>query len=1037
MLLRVLTIRVGAPFLFAAVLCAYLTAGNRVLAQGQTLSEMDHKSWTARDGAPQGVTALAQATDGVLWIGTEGGLFSFDGRTFSAFQPRPGEPDLPAGTVRTLLASRDGAIWIGFRHGGMARVSQGRVELFAQADQLRLNWVDHIRQSSDGGLWALHRQRNLIRFGADKTWHVEPTPLGDAGGAIYDIFIDSSDTLWLAQGGRLYRRPLNQSNYFATEAQADWLFGFAETPDHSLWVNDSITDAPGHPTGRTQHIDRTGKVLARLPYTDNVHGILFTPDGSLVMTPTGEGILRMSAQALADRALLVREVRDGVYAQKDGLSSTELRALLLDADGNLWTGGQRGLDRFRKARLVRVNLKHGYNDAILCAGPTGDVWIAAAGADDRDWLYKISGQSIRSFTEPGQLYSMSCGAGGDTLLLSNNGILNVHANRISSIRSIPGAHPFDTLVIVATSDHAMYASVSGRPELNGIWRYTGGWTKLTGARIPSSSASALYVDSRGRLLTGYNDGLVGLPLEDGGQILSSGDPGLGPVLAILETSQGVIAAGVNGMAALRDGRLEMLNFADRISSGGIGGLLESTNGDLWLNALHGVVHVPAAELQAALKNPQHPMKSELLTEGDFVGPIQSLAGKSIAARDAEGKLWFATLNGVFHIDPGQSDSRTRLPIVSIRAITVDQKPVSDDGVTVPGLKALEIQYLGVNLTSPEKVIYRYRLDGFDDAWQDAGHRTDAVYSRLPPGTYTFRVMASNGDGVWTEPISTAPLKALPLFYQTAWFRGLCVAAVLAMIWMFYQLRLQQLQRRHEALNQSRLEMAHVARLATLSVMTASITHEVSQPISGIVTNANTCARMLAADPPNVAGAAETVRRTIRDADRASEVIKRLRAMFAKKEPTIEMVDLNEAAREVIAMSSAELRKSGAVLQADFAEPLPAISGDRVQLQQVILNLLLNAADSMAGIEDRPKTLQLQTEIHGSDCVKLLVRDCGVGLDPRSLEKLFEAFYTTKAHGLGIGLAVSRSIIESHKGQLWAMINDGPGATFGFTIPRSY
>ncbi len=238
----------------------------------------------------------------------------------------------------------------------------------------------------------------------------------------------------------------------------------------------------------------------------------------------------------------------------------------------------------------------------------------------------------------------------------------------------------------------------------------------------------------------------------------------------------------------------------------------------------------------------------------------------------------------------------------------------------------------------------------------------------------------------------------------------------------------------ESLNQARLELTHVARVATLSAMTASITHEVSQPISGILTNANTGARMLAADPPNIAGAAETVRRTIRDANRASEVIKRLRAMFAKKAPSLERVDLNEVAQEVIAMSSVELRRSRAVLQTDFAELLPAISADRVQLQQVILNLLLNAADAMAGIEDRPRTLQVQTQMLGSDSIELLVRDCGVGIDPRGIEKLFEAFHTTKAHGLGIGLAISRSIIETHGGKLWATPNDGPGATFGFSIP---
>ena len=238
----------------------------------------------------------------------------------------------------------------------------------------------------------------------------------------------------------------------------------------------------------------------------------------------------------------------------------------------------------------------------------------------------------------------------------------------------------------------------------------------------------------------------------------------------------------------------------------------------------------------------------------------------------------------------------------------------------------------------------------------------------------------------------------------------------------------------EALSQARSELAHVSRTATLSAMTASITHEVSQPISGIMTNSNTCARMLAADPPNVAGAAEAVRRTIRDADRASEVIKRLRAMFAKKAPTMETVDLNEAAQEVIAMSSVELRRSRSVLQTEFAQTLPAISGDRVQLQQVILNLLLNAADAMAVVEGRPRTLRVRTLVDGDGRVKVVIQDCGVGLDPRGIDRIFDAFYTTKAHGLGIGLAISRAIIESHKGKLWAMANDGPGATFGFTLP---
>jgi PAS domain S-box-containing protein len=224
------------------------------------------------------------------------------------------------------------------------------------------------------------------------------------------------------------------------------------------------------------------------------------------------------------------------------------------------------------------------------------------------------------------------------------------------------------------------------------------------------------------------------------------------------------------------------------------------------------------------------------------------------------------------------------------------------------------------------------------------------------------------------------------------------------------------------------------RLAALSTLTASIAHEVNQPLTGIITNASTCFRMLNADPPNIDGARETTRRTIRDGQRASEVITRLRAMFSKKEFMVESVDLNEAMREVVALSMNDLKRNRVVLQVELAERLPIIMGDRIQLQQVILNLLRNASEAMAEVNDHPRQLVLRTETDSEAGIRLIVRDTGVGLDHQSLDKLFEAFYTTKQGGMGIGLSVSRSIIERHQGRIWAEPNDGPGATFGFSIP---
>lgn len=242
------------------------------------------------------------------------------------------------------------------------------------------------------------------------------------------------------------------------------------------------------------------------------------------------------------------------------------------------------------------------------------------------------------------------------------------------------------------------------------------------------------------------------------------------------------------------------------------------------------------------------------------------------------------------------------------------------------------------------------------------------------------------------------------------------------------------RRSEDALSKLRSELAHVARVTTLGALTASIAHEVNQPLSGIITNAGTCLRMLAENPPNVEGASETARRTIRDGNRAADVIARLRSLFGKQDTAAESVDLNEATREVIALSGSEIQRARVILRTELADDLPAVTGDRVQLQQVVLNLLLNAAEAMSGVDDRPRHLVVRTE-HEGDRVRLTVQDSGPGVDPQDLDRLFEAFYTTKDDGMGIGLSISRSIIEGHQGRLWAAPNEGPGATFSFSLPR--
>ena len=232
-----------------------------------------------------------------------------------------------------------------------------------------------------------------------------------------------------------------------------------------------------------------------------------------------------------------------------------------------------------------------------------------------------------------------------------------------------------------------------------------------------------------------------------------------------------------------------------------------------------------------------------------------------------------------------------------------------------------------------------------------------------------------------------------------------------------------------------MELAHVNRVATIGQLSASIAHEINQPLSGIVTNASTCLRMLGADPPNVSGAQETARRAIRDANRAAGIISRLRALFAKKEARTGLVDMNDASREVISLFLRELESRQVILQSEFAEDLPLVKGDRIQLQQVLLNLIRNASEAMGALQGRPRRLVVSTTMEANS-VLVTVEDSGPGIDPANLDRLFDPFYTTKPDGLGMGLSICRTIVEAHGGRLWADSAFPQGALFRFILPTA-
>jgi PAS domain S-box-containing protein len=254
-------------------------------------------------------------------------------------------------------------------------------------------------------------------------------------------------------------------------------------------------------------------------------------------------------------------------------------------------------------------------------------------------------------------------------------------------------------------------------------------------------------------------------------------------------------------------------------------------------------------------------------------------------------------------------------------------------------------------------------------------------------------------------------------------------------WYGTRTDIEDRKRAEEAYSKAQAELAHITRVMTMGELAASIAHEVNQPLSGVVINGNTCLRWLAANPPNLDEAREAARRIVRDGKRAGDVVARIRALATKSSSNKERVDINEAIQDVVGLTRDEVRRKHVRLKTELADGLPPVMGDRVQLQQVLLNLVMNGVDAMSAVEGRDRELVIKAQNDEGGQVRVEVRDSGVGLNEDSIQKIFNPFYSTKPAGMGMGLSISRSIIQNYGGRIWATLNDGPGTTFHFTVPK--
>jgi signal transduction histidine kinase len=411
-----------------------------------------------------------------------------------------------------------------------------------------------------------------------------------------------------------------------------------------------------------------------------------------------------------------------------------------------------------------------------------------------------------------------------------------------------------------------------------------------------------------------------------------------------------------------------------------------------------------------------------------------------AVQTTDGRIWFATTTGVAWINPKRILRNAVPPPVFIESVIANGRKYDTSTLLKlpPRVANLQIGYTATSLTIPERVRFRYKLEGQDKEWQDAGTRREAFYTNLNPGSYQFRVIACNNDGVWNEAGTVLHFDVLPAFYQTIAFRIICAVTLVAILWLLYLLRVQSIEQRHlernraeEMLRHARAELAHINRVSTMGELTASLAHEIKQPIGAAVTNAETCLRLIDRREPDLPEAREAASEMIKDARRAADIIERVRSLFRKDSSPREMVDVNEVIQEMVVMLQKEATRHSITMSTDLANGLIKVMADRVQLQQALLNLMLNGIEAMP---DRTGELRIKSQLQEDGEALISVSDTGDGLPAGNADQIFSAFFTTKSQGTGLGLAITRSIVESHGGRIWATKNSGPGTTFQFTLP---
>ncbi|MEI9975870.1 MAG: two-component regulator propeller domain-containing protein [Ignavibacteriota bacterium] len=765
---------------------------------------MHHTAWSAKEGVIGEVLAMAQSTDGFIWLGTTGGLLRFDGSVLERYKPEVGS--FPETWVSTLLATPDGGLWIGYLSGGASFLQRDKVTNYNGKDGLATGRIRNFAQDMDGTVWAAatgglgyfdgHRWRYI-----GKDWGPgvpsSTSPSSVAVNRQGDLWVSAAKdgVFSLPRGARELQQvmPGPVPGYLPT-------FTAARDDETWLWEPDTLSllrfparGAAG--TGTARNIANSAGMF------------LVDRDGSGWMMTRHEGIWRIPVAERLRGRISPADPSIEKFGEKEGLTNATIYCVMEDREGDVWVGTLGGLDRFRPRNAVWTELQSASTRRMqLVAGDGGAVWASSPQAlrDARNgtavpgspaeiqFSFKDPDGAIWFWSEHGDSGALWRWAGGQFLNVAVPVVgVTKPRNRLAD-SWVPVQGPVRALT--RDGSGSLWVSIRAR----GVFRmHDGVWSRMEMLKgQPYTTAYGAVCDDEGRVWLAYPERRK-IVLWDNGTIrVFSEETGLtiGPVTQIAYSAGQVWAGGESGLAIYSKGEFHTVEPAEGAGFGTVTGIVGASESGLWLSAGGEIVHIPQNEVARVVQDWRHRVQYETFDPISDSAERPSDTSDTPAVMGTDGILWFATPRGVIRIDPAHLHRNLVPPQVAIREANANGKLYSIYAPVVlpPYTTSIRIGYSVLNFSATERARSRYRLLGSDKEWQDGGSRVDAPYHKLGPGAYTFQVVARNNDGVWNEAEAALSFTIQPAFYQTAWFQLFYVVAGAGFLWLIYRLRLRQI-----------------------------------------------------------------------------------------------------------------------------------------------------------------------------------------------------------------------------------------------------